>query len=298
MSTTTESFLVGLIGTGVVPSLTPPMHEGEADRQGLRYLYRPLDLEVMGRAPEEVGDILREAGRLGFNACNITSPVKELAVAHLDTMSAQVRCLGATNTVLIRDGKLHGENTDVTGFGEAFDQRMQGAPRERVVLFGAGGAGSAVATALLEAGVRELSIVDVAVGRAQERAERLASVAAERGATVTGQGSEAVAALLGDADGVVNATFMGMHNHPGTPFDLDLLRPEHWVADIVYRPVRTRLVEQATRLGCRILDGGHMACGQAIDAFRPITGRPADAAAVRSDFDALIRAEAMTGGAE
>lgn len=224
--------------------------------------------------------------------------MKELAVAHLDTMSPQVRSLGATNTVLIRDGKLHGENTDVTGFGEAFDQRMQGAPRERVVLFGAGGAGSAVATALLEAGVRELLIVDVAVGRAQERAERLASVAAERGATVTGQGSEAVAALLADADGVVNATFMGMHNHPGTPFDLDLLRPEHWVADIVDRPVRTRLVEQATRLGCRILDGGHMACGQAIDAFRLITGRPADAAAVRSDFDALIRAEAMTGGAE
>lgn len=72
MSTTTESFLVGLIGTGVVPSLTPPMHEREADRQGLRYLYRPLDLEVMGRAPEEVGDI---CARLAASASTpATSP--------------------------------------------------------------------------------------------------------------------------------------------------------------------------------------------------------------------------------
>lgn len=289
MSTTAESYLVGLIGAGVTPSLTPPLHEREADRHGLRYLYRPLDLEAMGRAPEEIGDVLREAARLGYNACNVTSPVKELAVAALDSMSPEATRLGAVNTVLMRDGALHGENTDVTGFASAFTERMADAPRDRVVLFGAGGAGSAVGAALAANGVGRLDVLDLDGERARARAEQL------RGhghpVDIAGHGLDVAAELVAAADGVVNATFMGMHNHPGTPLDLELLTPRHWVADIVYRPVRTRLLEHAAALGCRTLDGGHMACGQAVDAFRLITGLEADRDAMRRDFQQLVEAE-------
>lgn len=294
MSTTSESFLVGLVGSGVTPSLTPPLHEREADRHGLRYLYRPLDLERMGRRPDEIGDILREAAALGFNACNVTAPVKELAVAHLDTVSPEVERLGAANTVLMRDGRLHGENTDVTGFAAAFRTALNPPERDRVVLFGAGGAGSSVATALLNDGVRELAIVDVDAPRAAARAERLLEMFAGEQVVVTGHAANEAPALVERADGVVNATFVGMHNAPGTPFDVSLLRPAQWVADIVYRPLRTRLLEYAGELGCRTMDGGHMACGQAVDAFRLITGREPDAAAMRRDFATLVEAESSS----
>lgn len=292
MSTRTESWLVGLIGAGVTPSLTPPLHEREADRQRIRYLYRPLDLEAMGRRPDDIGDLLREGRALGFNAFNVTSPVKELAVAALDSLSPEAARLGAVNTVLVReDGALHGENTDVTGFAGAFRSQMPDASRRRVVLFGAGGAGSAVATALLASGVERLDIVDLDGARAAARAEGLHDDRAR------GHGMDATDALVGAADGVVNATFMGMHNHPGAPFELSLLRAEQWVADIVYRPLRTELLEHASRLGCRTLDGGHMACGQAVDAFRLITGLEPDAPAMRRDFESLVAAESTAAGA-
>ena len=90
-------------------------------------------------------------------------------------------------------------------------------------------------------------------------------------ATVSAWASAALPDLLAAATGLVQATPVGRHHHPGMPFGAELLRPELWVADVIYRPVQTELVRTATALGCRVLDGGHMAVGQAVDAFRLIT---------------------------
>ena len=145
MSHRTESYLVGLVGDGVMPSLTPPMHEREGDVQGLRYLYRPIDLLELGLPAESVGQLLQSARALGFNGLNITHPCKQLVLQHLDEITPDARRLGAVNTVVIQDGRFIGHNTDFSGFAGALASGFPGARLDRVVQLGAGGAGSAVA---------------------------------------------------------------------------------------------------------------------------------------------------------
>jgi shikimate dehydrogenase len=281
-----ESHLVGLIGDGVLPSLSPPLHEQEADQQGLRYLYRPLDLEVMGRRPEEVGAILREAAALGYSAFNITHPCKQLVMSDLDEVAPDAARVEAVNTVLVEDGRLVGHNTDVSGFSAALATGLPDADLGHVVQLGAGGAGSAVAHAVLTAGAARLDLVDVDTRRARDLAARLGEHFP--GARVAAVGREVVPALLGRATGLVQCTPIGMHHHPGTPVDPRLLRSDIWVADIIYRPVETELVHAARALGCDVLDGGHMAVGQAVDAFRLITGVEPDRVRMRAHFLELV----------
>lgn len=289
MSSRTESYLIGLIGEGVMPSLTPPMQEREADVQGLRCLYRPIDLAELGLPASAVGELLTGAHRLGYNGLNITHPCKQLVLEHLDEISDDARNLGAVNTVLIQDGRFIGHNTDFSGFSAALAAGLPGAALDRVVQLGAGGAGSAVAYALLSAGVRTLDLVDVDPARAMARAAELAVQFPDR--TVTGRTPAELSALMPQADGLVHCTPVGMAAHPGTPLDMELVESRHWVADIVYRPIDTELVHQSRAKGCRVLDGGRMAVGQAVDAFRIFTGKPADPERMRSHFLELIAAE-------
>ena len=186
MSTVAESYLVGLIGEGITASLTPPMHEREADQHGIRYLYRPIDLSVINRPGDQVGQLLQQGRDLGYNAFNITHPCKQLVLEHLDDVSDDARRLGAVNTVVIRDGKFIGHNTDFSGFAAALASGLPGAALDRVVQLGAGGAGSAVAYALLTAGVRELDLVDTDAARSAARAAELAGFFPDR--TVTARG--------------------------------------------------------------------------------------------------------------
>ncbi|MBO1268164.1 shikimate dehydrogenase [Arthrobacter cavernae] len=289
MSNRAESVLVGLIGEGVTPSLTPPMHEREADVQGLRFLYRPIDLLELALPAAAVGDLLLAARQLGFNGLNITHPCKQLVLDHLHEISDDARRLGAVNTVLIRDGRFIGHNTDFSGFGSAFAAGLPGAALDRVVQLGAGGAGSAVAYALLTAGVKALDLVDMDPARCAERAAELAGLFP--GATVTARTTAELPQLMPLADGLVHCTPVGMAAHPGLPLDIALVEPRHWVADIVYRPIETELVRGARVKGCRVLDGGRMAVGQAADAFRLFTGRDADPDRMRAHFLELVDAE-------
>ena len=291
MSNRAESFLVGLVGDGVTPSLTPPMHEREGDVQGLRYLYRPIDLTELGLPGQAVGELLTGAQRLGFNGLNITHPCKQLVLEHLDEISPDARRLGAVNTVIIRDGRFIGHNTDFSGFAAALASGLPGAKLDRVVQLGAGGAGSAVAYALLTAGVRRLDLVDTDAARCTARAAELAGFFPHAG--VTARTPADLAELRPLADGLVHCTPVGMAAHPGVPLDLSLLESRHWVADIVYRPIETELIREARDRGCDVLDGGRMAVGQAADAFRIFTGREADADRMRAHFLELVAAEGV-----
>ena len=289
MSTRTESYLVGLVGDGVLPSLTPPMHEREGDVQGLRYLYRPIDLREIGLPAESVGDLLRSARTLGFNGLNVTHPCKQLVLEHLDEVAPDARRLGAVNTVVIQDGRFVGHNTDFSGFATALATGLPGAKLDRVVQLGAGGAGSAVAYALLTAGVRTLDLVDVDPERAAVRAAELSGLFPD--STITARTTAELPQLMQPADGLVHCTPVGMAAHPGVPLNLDLIESRHWVADIVYRPIETELVRGARAKGCEVLDGGRMAVGQAADAFRIFTGLEADPDRMRAHFLELVAAE-------
>ena len=226
-----RGFLVGLVGTGIGPSLTPPMHEREADALGLRYLYRRLDLDVLGRPATAIGEILTAARLVGYDGLNVTHPCKQLVLQHLDELSPDAAALGAVNTVVFRDDRAIGHNTDWSGFARAFDRGLPDAPTGRVVLLGAGGAGAAVAHAMLNLGTGRLAVLDVD----GSRAGALAAALAERfgagravGGDLTGLPTE-----LAAADGLVHATPTGIAAHPGLPVPAELLRPDLWVADIV-----------------------------------------------------------------
>ncbi|MEU9173391.1 shikimate dehydrogenase [Streptomyces sp. NPDC048420] len=280
-----DSFLVGLIGAGIGPSLSPALHEREADRQGLRYLYRLIDIDALGVRPEAVGELVRAARDLGFDGLNITHPCKQLVIEHLDALSPQAEALGAVNTVVFEDGRATGHNTDVTGFAASFARGLPDVPLDRVVQLGAGGAGAAVAHATLTLGAGRVTVVDAMADRAADLATALnRHFGAGRAAAAT---PDRLPQLLADADGIVHATPTGMAAHPGLPFPAELLRPGLWVAEVVYRPLETELLRTARAVGCATLDGGGMAVFQAVDAFRLFTGREPDAVRMLADIAEL-----------
>lgn len=288
-SRTPRSFAVGLIGQGVGPSLSPELHEREALRQGLRYVYKTVDLTAEQTDGEHLRRLLDFAVELGFDGLNVTHPVKQVMVPLVDRLSPQVEAIGALNTILIRDGVTTGHNTDVSGFAEALRDGLPDASLASVVLLGAGGAGTAVAHALSGLGAKELYVVDHDASRAQ-----LVVASLERAgspSTVHVLEPAALPERMRETSGLVNATPVGMAAHPGMPVDADLLHDGLWVVDIVYRPLLTELVRTATARGCRVLSGAGMAVHQAADAFELITGRAADRPAMSADFDALVASE-------
>lgn len=283
-----RSVLVGLVGQGVGPSLTPPMHELEGARHGMHYVYRTIEVDPDHVAPQDIEALLWAARRMGFNGLNVTHPVKQAVMPLLDELAVSAQRVGACNTIVFDGDRTVGHNTDVTGFGASFDASFGDAARGRVVIVGAGGAGSAVATALSKRGVGDLVIVDIDVARAQRLAARIAGLSAGR---VRGAGPAELPRLLANADGVINATAFGMAAHPGTAFDPDLLAEDAWVGDIVYRPTETPLLTAARARGLRTMSGLGMAMGQAADAFEIFTGEPADRAAMTNDLKNLVAAE-------
>jgi shikimate dehydrogenase len=281
-----QSHLIGLVGTGIGPSLTPPLHEREAAEWGIPYLYRRLDLDLLRMEPAQIGELLATARRRGFDGLNITHPCKQLVLDHLDELSPDAEALGAVNTVVFTGGRAVGHNTDWSGFARSLARGLPDAVLGRVVLIGAGGAGAAIAHALLTLGTDELCVVDVDAARA---ATLTASLRARFGADrVTSGARTDLPHHLRAADGVVHATPTGMAAHPGMPVAADDLRPEMWVADVVYRPLETELVARARALGCPTLDGGGMAVFQAVDAFRLFTGVEPDAERMLRHFTALV----------
>lgn len=277
------SILLGLVGAGIQASLTPAMHEREADAQGLRCLYRLIDLDRLGIGPEALPELLVAAERMGFTGLNITFPCKQAVIPLLDELSAEARALNAVNTVVLKDGRRIGHNTDCSGFAESFRRGLPGARLDRVVVLGAGGAGAAVAYAALALGAGEVTVFDLDRSRAEATAGRLSAGA---GAGRVRPATDLVADMAA-ADGLIHATPTGMAKFPGLPLQAELLRPEHWVAEIVYFPLETELLRAARARGCRTLDGGGMAVFQAVGAFRLFTGLEADAERMLRQFAAL-----------
>ncbi|MCU1750948.1 shikimate dehydrogenase [Pseudomonas sp. 6D_7.1_Bac1] len=275
--------LAGLIGAGIQASRTPALHEHEGDAQGLRYLYRLIDLDQLKLDSGALPDLLMAAERMAFTGLNVTFPCKQAIIPLLDELSPEARGIGAVNTVVLKDGKRIGHNTDCLGFAEGFRRGLSGTARECVVQMGAGGAGAAVAHALLSEGVQQLSIFDVDISRAQSLAHNLNQ---HFGSGRACAGSDLPSALW-QADGLVNTTPMGMAKLPGMPVPVELLRGELWVAEIVYFPLETELLRNARTLGCRTLDGGNMAVFQAVKAFELFSGVVPDAQRMLAHFQSM-----------
>lgn len=270
----------GLVGRSIKASRSPWLHEQEARAQGLALSYELFDFTERGFDDAELGPLLRRLASEGYSGVNVTYPFKQAVIPLLDELADCARSVGAVNTVAMQDGRLIGYNTDKTGFQESLSEGLPGAELDVVLQLGAGGAGAAVANALLALGTARLEISDVDLSRAEALAARLC---AEHGA------GRAIARNCAGLDtaavqGIVNTTPMGMAAHPEPAIDPALIEPRHWVADIVYFPLETELLRLAKARGCRTLDGSGMVIGQAARAFQIFTGRSADRARMRASF--------------
>ncbi|OHV82931.1 shikimate dehydrogenase [Rhizobium sp. LCM 4573] len=278
-----KTLKAGLIGSGIQASLTPAMHMHEGAAQGLAYDYQLIDLAQLGLTPDGLPGLLERAEAEGFAGLNITHPCKQLVIAHLDELSDEARALGAVNTVVLKDGRRYGHNTDWWGFAESFRRGLPDADLFSAVQLGAGGAGVATAYAILTLGMKHLTVVDRELERAEQLAESMSGLFPE--ASV--HASSDIAAAMAKAAGIIHATPTGMAKYPGLPMPAELLRPEHWVAEIVYFPLETELLRIARQKGCRTLNGGGMAVFQAVGAFRLFTGREPDAQRMMRHFQTM-----------
>lgn len=262
----------GLVGRAIKASRSPWLHEQEAKAQGLDLCYTLFDFTERGLDDTELGPLLRSLAGDGYSGVNVTYPFKQSVIPLLDELADCARSVGAVNTVAMRAGRLIGYNTDKTGFQESLSEGLPGAELDHVLQLGAGGAGAAVANALLSLGTRRLEIAEVDLSRAQALADRLNQ---EYGA-----GRVVVSPLsaldTATVQGIVNTTPLGMAANPQPAIDPALIASRHWVADIVYFPLETELLRIARSKGCRTLDGSGMVVGQAARAFEIFTGHKAD----------------------
>ncbi|TFF24868.1 shikimate dehydrogenase [Jiella endophytica] len=276
---TPETLTLGLIGAGIGLSRTPAMQEAEGMAHGYRTVYRLFDTGQMA-SPPPLGDLLKAMELTGYAGLNITYPYKIAVLEQLDELGPEAEALGAVNTIVLRGGRRIGYNTDLGGFADSFAREMAGAKRRRVLQIGAGGAGMAVAFALLDNGVEELCVFDID----RLRAESLVAIAARRFGPAR---LRLVHAVDGTYDGIVNATPIGTDKRPGTPYPLERLTPEIFVADVNYFPLETELVKAAKAKGCLAMGGAGMAVGQAVRSFRHFTGLDADPGRMMATFLAL-----------
>lgn len=275
---TEQSKLAGLIGDDIQGSSAPAMHQHEACELGIDLIYRAIDFARPKRDPSFLGAMLDAAESLAFSGLNITHPYKQAVVPLLDDLSDDARRIGAVNTVVFSAGKRVGHNTDWSGFAGHFTATLPGAELGRVALVGAGGAGSAVGYAALVLGTRALALHDRDLDRARALAANLRIIFPDRDIRV----AENVADALHRADGVIQATPLGMAGHSGMSVPADALRPEMWVAEIVYFPLETAFVKAAMQRGCRVMTGGGMAVRQAAASFALFFG-------VQPDVDRMLR---------
>jgi len=255
------------------------MHEQAAHALGVRCHYRLI--EVAGADHEKLHALLDGVRHLGFAGVNVTYPYKEAVVGLLDELSPDAAAMGAVNTVVVRDGRLIGYNTDTTGFARAAAGLVAASPQGSVALIGAGGVGKAIAFALAKVGVVELRIFDTD----RAKAENLAGLLGSRGRAVV---ADSVPAAAKGAAGLVNATPVGMLPSRENPVPETLLHGGLWVADAVYYPLWTPLLIAATAKGARVMTGRELAIQQAADAFELFTGLKPSTAEMGKAFDRVI----------
>lgn len=270
--------LAGVIGSPVAHSRSPHLHGYWLRKYGLRGHYVPMDI-----AADKLPEMLPRLHDLGFVGVNVTLPYKEKVMELADLITDRATLIGAANTLIFRrDGRIHADNTDGYGFIENIRQTVPdwNPAKGPAVVLGAGGAARAVVASLLDVGVPEILLTN----RTRPRAEKLRDDFGKRIRVVDWVQAGNV---LEEADLVVNTTSLGMAGKPEMRVPLDGLKPGAVVNDLVYNPLRTRLLAVAEEQGCKVVDGLGMLLHQAVPGFerwfgqRPIVDENVRAAVLR-----------------
>lgn len=250
--------LAGVIGHPVAHSRSPALHGYWLRRYGIKGHYIPMDI-----APVDLAEALRMLPTLGFVGVNITLPHKEAVLQIADIITDRAALIGAANTLIFRkDGKIHADNTDGTGFIANLRQHAPqwNAAAGPAAVLGAGGAARAVVASLIEAGVPEIRIAN----RTRPRAEALRS---DFGAKITVQEWVQAAHMIEDCTTVVNTTALGMVGKPDFRISMEFLSPRAVATDLVYNPVKTQFLVAAEAQGATVVDGLGMLLHQAVPGF-------------------------------
>lgn len=263
--------ICGIIGDPIEHTMSPVMHNAAFKKLGLDYLYVPFRVRK-----EELDKAVKGIRALNIRGFNVTIPHKVTIMPMLDGLDPLAEKIGAVNTVVNDDGNLKGYNTDATGFLQALLERGVEPVGKNVVILGAGGAARAIAYILAK---REAHLTILNRQLELDWAEELAQHIAkdfEIEVGVMELGFENLATALARADILVNATSVGMSpNSEETPAPAQLLKPDLVVFDIVYNPMKTRLLKDAEAAGARTIGGVEMLVGQGTLAFEKWTGRQA-----------------------
>jgi shikimate dehydrogenase len=284
--------LMGLIGANIMGSLSPALFAEAFEAAGIDGFYHLMDVDRLpGRTLPQLLDAIKAAG---FAGANITYPFKQDIVPLLDVLDPTAMQTGAINTVLIApDGHTTGYNFDRPGWRNSFAESFgrESAKGARVVQIGAGGAGHAVAFALMDLGVAQLVIHDLDHARANALCGSLATHFGAR-CRVAGDLERDIA----DADGIVNATQIGMRGFPGNPVPVSALNASHWCADVIYTPIETEFLKAAAAKGARVLNGAGMCVHTAVEAFRLFSGIVPDVARLHATFARALVERDKVGG--
>jgi len=284
--------LIGLIGANIMKSLSPALHAEAFAAAGIDGYYHVMDVErLRGRRLPQLLDAVKAAG---FAGANVTYPFKQEVLALLDEVDREAAQIGAVNAVTIApDGRTKGYNTDRRGFRRSFEEGLGRASAEAatVVLVGAGGAGRAVAFALMDLGAAAVVVHD---RDGMQATALMADIAAHYGPSRCRLADDLEREIVA-ADGVINATPVGMLGIPGNPVPVSALHGGHWAADVIYTPIETAFIEAAAAKGARVLAGGGMCVHQAAETFRLFVGIEPDVKQMHRTFArALAARDAMT----
>jgi shikimate dehydrogenase len=270
-----------LIGIGIERSRAPELHRIAGRLCGLPVTYELISLS--SDQPDEFSAALAACRSRGYRGVNVTHPFKERAAQAVAWTPGSVRRLGAVNTVRLDEKSgMQGFNTDHSGFVRAFRSRFPGSAPRGVAIVGTGGAGRAIAFGLADLGAQELRLFD----HDRARADRLARALRAAGAVRVVHCTSVEEAAAG-AEGLVNATPLGMQRHPGTAIPKAVIGAQAWAFDAVYTPLETQFLQDAAQAGLAVLSGYELFFYQGVDAFELFTGVQVDERALR---EALTRA--------
>lgn len=262
----------GIIGWPVSHSLSPAMHNAAFKALGVKAVYGLLPV-----APEALKEAVSGLKALGIAGVSVTIPHKEAVLPLLDEASETARRIGAVNTILNREGRLYGTNTDWLGALKALEEKTT-LPGKRAVVVGAGGSARAICFALKEAGA------DIFVyNRTLSRAEELA-------AHFGGKAFSLAEISRAEGDILIQTTSVGLQEDK-SPVPKEVLSRFEVVMDLVYQPLKTRLLREAEEAGCKIVDGLSMLVYQGAEQFRLWTGLEPPLAIMREAAENELRGE-------
>lgn len=273
----TQVFCV--LGHPIGHSLSPAMQNAALQEMGLNGVYVAFDV-----APETLSRAVEGLQALGVKGVNCTIPHKVALLPLMDELSDEAAFIGAVNTIVFRDGKRHGHNTDAPGFLAALRAAGVDPAGKRVVVLGAGGSARAILVALATAGA-ELTVANRTLDRAQELQTDLnRKIRTGRGVEVVALSEEALRPVVREADLLVNTTSLGMFPRVEEmpPVPLDAVRPNLFVYDLIYNPLETRLLREIRARGARGTHGAGMLAHQGAQALELWTGKPAPAGLMES----------------